>query len=61
LSDAKVGTYKIKTVKKLRLIEIGFISGSKIKVIKNNKRLVVEIKGSRFALGSEITDEIEIV
>ncbi|MDR1523530.1 MAG: ferrous iron transport protein A [Endomicrobium sp.] len=67
LSTAVPGVYKCvlsnTSDKKLntKLIEIGFIPGVKLRVIKNTGKkgfIILKIKGSKIALSNKITDKI---
>ncbi|MDR0956399.1 MAG: ferrous iron transport protein A [Endomicrobium sp.] len=69
LNIAVPGTYKVKSIlcydKKLelRLIEIGFISGERLTVVRNIGpigNIIVKIKGSKIALSNKISDKILI-
>jgi Fe2+ transport system protein FeoA len=69
LNIAVPGIYKIKGMlyydKKLeqRLVEMGFISGEKLTVVRNTGDLgniIVKIKGSKIALSNKISDKILI-
>ena len=45
-----------------RLQSLGMITGTQIEVIhkKKNGTMVIDLRGTRFALGSHITDKIEV-
>ena len=45
-----------------RLQSLGMIAGTQIAVIhkKHNGTMVIDLRGTRFALGSHITDKIEV-
>ncbi|MBB5185072.1 ferrous iron transport protein A [Faecalicoccus acidiformans] len=45
-----------------RLQSLGMITGTQIEVIhkKKNGTMVIDLRGTRFAIGSHITDKIEV-
>lgn len=63
LSDAKAGkNYIIEKIelsedKKRRIMDLGLTKGTKIKVInlKNNGPMIIEARGTRFAMGREFS------
>lgn len=52
---------KIEEKKQKRLLELGFVEGTKIKVLKKSKGLLlIGVRGYSIALDQEITDKINV-
>ncbi len=61
LSDARKGTYSIKNVTCRRLVELGFVPGRTVEVqINRSRRLIVVIKGEKFAIDRRIAGGVEV-
>lgn len=61
LSEAEEGKYRIRRVKNEKLMELGFVPGRGIEVVRRGRgRLVIVIKGEKFAVAEEIAEGIEV-
>ena len=61
LSEVREGEYIIKRVDSKRLVELGFVPGRRIEVqLNRGGRLIVVIKGEKFAISRELVEGVEI-